>query len=65
MTAMEKKLNEAKNTCTGLDIARQLDKLKSQEGAVDHVKVEKLINQLNQFGPFYRDLLKTIAANLK
>ena len=46
-------------------LIRQLDRLKGEDGSVDYDKVERLIKQLNEFGPYYKGILETIIANLK
>jgi hypothetical protein len=48
-----------------MDLTRQLDRLKREDGGIDYVKLEKLISQLNGFGPYYKHILETIVANLK
>lgn len=60
---MEK--NRAEQTCTALDLATVIDRLKSNDGSIDHDKLERLIKQLSKFGPYYKDVLETIVVNLK
>jgi hypothetical protein len=62
---IKEQMDQAAKTCTAMDLARQLDRLKNSDGYVDNDKVEKLINQLNEFGPYYKGILETIVANLK
>lgn len=58
-------LAAASKTCTAMDIARQLDKLKNEDGFLDQSKLIALINQLNEFGPYYADIIKYMALKLK
>jgi hypothetical protein len=62
---IKEQMEQAANTCTAMDLTKQLDRLKNSDGSVDYDKVEKLINQLNEFGPYYKGILQTIVANLK
>jgi hypothetical protein len=64
MTVKEQ-MEQAAKTCTAMDLTRQLDRLKREDGGIDYVKLEKLISQLNGFGPYYKHILETIVANLK
>jgi hypothetical protein len=64
MKTLREDLNEANSTCTALELSKQLDKLRDIHGAVDQAKIEKLINQLQGYGPFYKDILCTIAEGL-
>jgi hypothetical protein len=62
---IKEQMEQASETCTAMDLIRQLDRLKGEDGSVDYDKVERLIKQLNEFGPYYKGILETIIANLK
>jgi len=62
---IKEQMEQASETCTAMDLTRQLDRLKGEDGSVDYDKVERLIKQLNEFGPYYKGILETIIANLK
>lgn len=62
---IKEQMEQADKTCTAFDLTRQLDRLKGDDGSVDYDKVERLIKQLNEFGPYYKGILETIVANLK
>lgn len=62
---IKEQMEQASKTCTAMDLTMQLDRLKDDSGHVDYNKVERLIKQLNDFGPYYKGILETIVANLK
>lgn len=58
-------IREAKETCTAMDLTTPLDRLKKSDGSLDYLKLEKLIKQLREFGPYYGEVLEIIAMNIK
>jgi hypothetical protein len=62
---IKEQMEQAAKTCTAMDLTRQLDRLKAEDGSIDYDKVERLIKQLNEFGPYYKGILQTIVASLK
>ena len=65
MQTIGRGMEESKKTCTALDLTASLDRLKAGDGSIDHDKVEKLIKQLSEFGPYYKGILEAIVLNLK
>jgi hypothetical protein len=65
MKTIGQEIEEAKKSCTARDLTTSLDRLKAEDGSIDYDKVEKLIKQLNEFGPYYKGILETIVLNLK
>lgn len=62
---IKEQMEQAAKTCTACDLTKPLDRLKNEDGSIDYTKVEKLIKQLNEFGPYYKGILEIIVANLK
>jgi hypothetical protein len=62
---IKEEMEIAKKTCTALDLTKQLDKLKSDDGGIDYVKVDKLISQLREFGPYYEHILYTVLLGIQ
>lgn len=62
---IKEQMEQASKTCTAMDLTKNLDRLKGEDGSIDYDKVERLIKQLNEFGPYYKGILETIVMNLK